>query len=87
MKPQDGYWGSLTPEQTKTFEEFKTTIAKMSVEVWKYDLAGTRFNHYDYLRFLRARKFNLKKTMEMFEKYIKWRKEFGVDQVLVQFRP
>ena len=81
-KNQDGYSGCLTPAQQKIYDDFRAAAAKMSAEEWKYDLA--RFDHYDYLRFLRARKFDLKKTMEMFGKYIKWRIEFGVDQILVQ---
>ena len=35
------------------------------------------------LRFLRARKFDLKKTEKMFVDFIQWRKEKGVDEIQV----
>jgi hypothetical protein len=35
------------------------------------------------LRFLRARKFDLKKTEKMFVDFIEWRKEKGVDNIQV----
>ena len=78
---EDGYLGRLTPTQDKMLKLFKEESAKENVKVWKYDLA--QFDDYDYLRFLRARKFDLKKTFEMFAKYIKWRVEFGVDKIFV----
>jgi len=33
------------------------------------------------LRFLRARKFDLAKTMAMWKSFIEWRKENGVDEI------
>ena len=80
-KGADGYIGSLTPEQGKILKVFKETIIKESISNWKYDLS--QFDDYDYARFLRARKFDFKKSLEMFEKYIKWRIEFGVDKIFV----
>lgn len=37
------------------------------------------------MRFLRARKFNLQQSLEMFIKCEKWRKEFGVDDLIKNF--
>ena len=37
------------------------------------------------LRFLRARKFDLKKTLKMFDDFIAWRKKMGVDEIDVIF--
>ena len=81
LQAKDGYWGNLNPEQEKTFIQFKIEVIRLSEEVWNYDI--TQFDNYDYLRFLRARKFDLEKTIEMFSKYIKWRVEFEVDKILV----
>jgi hypothetical protein len=80
-KGPDGYLGSLTTVQEKTMKEFKAEVQKRSVETWKYDLSP--FDDYDFLRFLRARKFDLKKSLEMFDNYIRWRIDFGVDKIFV----
>ena len=81
-KIKEGYWGNLTPDQEKIFTEFKITVIRMSEEAWNYDIL--QFDNYDYLRFLRARKFDLKKTIEMFDRFIRWRIENEVDNVLVR---
>ena len=80
-KGKEGFWGHLAPEQEHIFTEFKIMVIRASEEVWNYDIL--QFDNYDYLRFLRARKFDLKKTFEMFDKYIKWRIEYEVDKILV----
>lgn len=36
---------------------------------------------YYFLRFLRARKFDMEKTQLMFTNYLKWRKDNGVDDI------
>jgi len=41
----------------------------------------TVYDDYYLLRFLRARKFDLEKANEMFTKFLKWRKDFGTDQI------
>ena len=40
-------------------------------------------NDFDYLRFLRARKFKIPETVLMLKKYLKWRVENKVDQIFV----
>lgn len=73
--------GHLTLEQEKILSEFKAHTRTLAEKEWKYELS--QFDDYDYLRFLRARKFDHKAAIEMFSKYIKWRIEFGVDQIFV----
>lgn len=78
---ETGYLGSLTPEQNNALIKFKEDIQKENETNWKYNL--TQFDDYDYLRFLRARKFDLVKTLKMFDKYIMWRITNNVDKILV----
>lgn len=80
-KPTDGHFGCLTITQSEALEELKSEIKSLAIEVWKYDISI--FDDYEYLRFLRARKFDVKKTLEMFIKYATWRMEEEVDNILV----
>ncbi len=82
-KGPDGYLGNLTGMQAKALQDLKMEALKRSRETWKYDIS--QFDDFDYLRFLRARKFDLVKTLEMFDKYIHWRIDFGVDNIFVRF--
>jgi len=82
MQPQvTGYLGSLSQEETNALVLFKEDARIENEKVWHYDLK--QFDDYDYLRFLRARKFDRVKTFKMFDKYIKWRIESKVDDLLV----
>ena len=63
-----------------------------ALQQWKKDLVDQKvlpnIQEYDdlfYLRFLRARKFDLVKTMEMFKKYLKWRIDMKVDELLTSY--
>jgi len=63
-----------------------------ALQQWKQDLVSQKvlpnIQEYDdlfYLRFLRARKFDLVKTMEMFKKYLKWRIDMKVDELLTSY--
>ena len=63
-----------------------------ALQVWKQQLTDGKvienFEVYDdlfLLRFLRARKFDLVKTMEMFKKFLKWRIEKKVDEIRETF--
>ncbi|CAM8951808.1 unnamed protein product [Rhodiola kirilowii] len=42
-------------------------------------------NYHTLLRFLKARDFNLDKTVQMWEEMLKWRKEYGTDTILEDF--
>ena len=60
-----------------------------ALQTWKQQLTSQNvlpnLDNYDdlfLLRFLRARKFDLEKTMEMFKKYLKWRIDMKVDELL-----
>ena len=78
---KSGYLGSLTKEEQQVLTVFKALLQKFAAERWKYDLS--QFDEYDYLRFLRARKFEIKASVQMFDAYINWRKTEGLDQIYV----
>ena len=44
------------------------------------------YDDYYLLRFLRARKFDMEKTLLMFNTFVEWRKENGVDTILEVIR-
>jgi len=71
-----GRLGNLTPEQLKTLEQFRKELTD---ENW---IVPERHDDATLLRFLRARKFDLVKAKEMFIAAEKWRKEFGVDDIV-----
>jgi len=73
MKP--GCLGNLTQEQEQTLEEFKKNVAHFNLDPVRYD-------DHAFLRFLRARKFDVSKALDMFNKYMQWRQEFGTDHIL-----
>ncbi|KAL1916977.1 uncharacterized protein VTP21DRAFT_5174 [Calcarisporiella thermophila] len=74
-----GRLGNLTPQQEVTLQRFKDELGKKGI----YDPAA----HDDYLllRFLRARKFDLALSLLMFTKYVQWRNEFQVDELVSTF--
>lgn len=75
MKSGSGFVGDLSSEQETALEQFKTQVTHYHLDPYRYD-------DNSLLRFLRARKFNLPKTLEMFDKYMKWREDFGTNEVL-----
>ncbi|KZT33274.1 hypothetical protein SISSUDRAFT_1011154 [Sistotremastrum suecicum HHB10207 ss-3] len=78
-KPLPGRIGNLTIPQQHTLEKFKKALEE---EGW-YD--AERHDDATLLRFLRARKFDLEKALAMFIANEKWRKEFGVDEIVKSF--
>ncbi|QRW01645.1 hypothetical protein RhiLY_00642 [Ceratobasidium sp. AG-Ba] len=77
--PLAGHVGHLTPEQAQTLETFRKEITAEDYFV------PERHDDATLLRFLRARKFDLAKAKEMFINCEKWRKEFGVDNIVKNF--
>ena len=75
-----GYLGDMSPEQEEVFQSFKKWILEESgykINPW--------FNDTFYLKYCRARKFNLDAIKLMFSNYMKYREENGIDTILQDF--
>ena len=71
-----GFDDQLNQTQFDALQKWKSTLLSENVL--------PNFDNYDdlfLLRFLRARKFDLEKTMEMFKKFLKWRIDMKVEEI------
>lgn len=81
-QPPPGRLGNLTPEQQATLDQFRTDLKADANFPWNDE------RHADphLLRFLRARKFNIPASKTMIYNFEKWRKDFGVDEIVKDFK-
>ncbi|CAI2370893.1 unnamed protein product [Moneuplotes crassus] len=77
---KSGFMDDMSEEQEQTLEEFKKIIAEESLT------EDSRYDDYYLLRFLRARKFDIEKTMVMFKKFLEWRVEHRTDEAMVIYK-
>lgn len=79
-KKASGFWDELNEDQFAALKKFKESLISEHVleNLDKYD-------DLYLLRFLRARKFDLEKTMVMFKKFIQWRIDTKVDEIRDNF--
>ena len=82
---------SDSPKASGFYDELNKTQFD-ALQTWKGQLKDgniiENFEIYDdlfLLRFLRARKFDLEKTMEMFKKFLQWRIDMHVDELRESF--
>ena len=71
-----GFYNELNQAQYDVLQEWKKNLISQNVL--------PNLDNYDdlfLLRFLRARKFDLEKTMEMFKKFLQWRIDMKVDEL------
>ncbi|RDB15619.1 Sec14 cytosolic factor [Hypsizygus marmoreus] len=78
-KPLPGRLGNLTVTQQHALEKFKKELIEAGIFVEE------RMGDTLLLRFLRARRFDVAKAIEMMIAAEQWRKEFGVDDLLNSF--
>ena len=94
--PPISYVGEIkvnsTDPKASGFYDQLNQVQYDALQQWKKDLVDQKvlpnIQEYDdlfYLRFLRARKFDLVKTMEMFKKFLKWRIDMKVDELLTSY--
>ena len=71
-----GFYNELNQTQFDALQKWKTQLKDESV-IDNFEIYDDLF----LLRFLRARKFDLVKTMEMFKKFLQWRIDMKVDEL------
>ncbi|KAF7375068.1 CRAL-TRIO domain-containing protein [Mycena sanguinolenta] len=81
-KPLPGRLGNLTIPQQHALEKLKKELIAEEI----YIEGEPRMSDATLLRFLRARKFDVPKAKEMFCNNEKWRKDFGVDDIVQNFK-
>ncbi|CAN6328918.1 unnamed protein product [Urochloa humidicola] len=77
MEMEDG--GGLTAEEARAVEELRQALAARDLLPAKFD------DKYTMRRFLKARGFDIDKTIDMWSEMLKWRNEFGADTILTDF--
>lgn len=75
-----GFMGDLSEEQEAALEKFKKYIAEENLT------NDPRYDDYYLLRFLRARQFDMEKTIKMFTDFLAWRTEHRADEAMVIYK-
>ncbi|XP_057809188.1 phosphatidylinositol/phosphatidylcholine transfer protein SFH9-like [Salvia miltiorrhiza] len=79
------HFSSMSTEEFLDEEEEKAVNAFRQVLIERDLLPARQDDYHTLLRFLKARKFDLDKTVHMWEEMLKWRKENGVDSIFQDF--
>jgi len=72
--------GDLSEDHEQALEQFKKLIAEESLT------NDPRYDDYYLLRFLRARQFDIERTMKMFREFLDWRTEHRADEAMVIYK-
>ncbi|PAN20723.1 hypothetical protein PAHAL_3G406400 [Panicum hallii] len=71
--------GGAAEEEARAVEELRQALAARDLLPPKFD------DKHTMRRFLKARGFDIDKTIDMWSEMLKWRKEFGADSILTDF--
>ncbi|CAL0325231.1 unnamed protein product [Lupinus luteus] len=83
-QPEEEVYEAETKETNKVDEAYSTPLPPEQVSIYGVPLLADEKSDVILLKFLRARDFKVKEAFTMITNTIRWRKEFGIDELVEQ---